>query len=705
MRENVLGRLAVPLAVPWAERGASALARFIEAERGRFLPWLPVFMGIGIVIFFSCRAEPRPWIGPAVLLAAVPLAALGWRHQIGRACGLMVLALALGFASASLRTHALPPMPDLPRGAVLVSGRIVAVEPLPTGRRVVLGHVTLDGGRPLARDVRVRLRGTDRQPLAPGDRMAVRALLRPPFAPAYPGAWDLRRDEYFQGLAGGGFALGAARRLAAAPRSGRAEHWQRFREAVAARIMAVLPGPPGAVAATLLTGMNTAIPNADRAAFAAAGLAHILAVAGLHIGIIMSTVFAVVRFGLVQWEWGALRFPLKQIAGVAALGAGAFYMAITGMHLPIIRSFLMACLVTLGLLIGRRAISMRGLGFAATVLMLTQPEAVAGVSFQMSFAAVMVLVAGYEAMRSLRIASVSHQPGVWGWLRRDLTLVATTSILAAAATAPFVAYHFGQVQLYSVFANMLAVPLATFWVLPLGLLALLLMPIGCGFLALIPMGWGCALMIGIARMAAALPGAAISVPPESLTGLCIAILGLTWLCLWRSPVRLAGLAPLVLGVFVMPLFVTVPDILVAPDLRIIAVREPHAVYLLQKGHDDFTFGEWRRFFGDRPVVALPALGVACSGEGCVLPGRRDGGSILLWQAWEPPADCRGIAVVIALGYLHGMDGPNCAGVTLVDRDRVQAAQAITVRLARGGVVVRADRDGRGTWPWLPPPVR
>jgi competence protein ComEC len=542
--ENVRGRRAAPLRGLWLVRirlpVEQWLAAWVGAEQGRFLPWLAVFMGAGIVLFLARPAESPAWIGPVLVGLTLPLVALGWGRQATRAMAACLLALALGFAAASLRVHALPPMPGLPRGAVAVSGTVVAVEPLPVGRRVILGHVALDGGAVMARKLRIRLRDTDRQPLAPGERLAVRALLRPPFAPAYPGAWDQRRDEFFEGLAGGGFALGAAHRQGAGPQSGSEQPWQRFREDVAARIMAAVPGPPGAVAATVLTGISSAIPAATRADFASAGLAHILAVAGLHIGIVMSTVFTAARLALVQWEWAALRWPVKQLAGVAALAVGAFYMAITGMHLPIIRSFLMACLVTLGLLLGRRAISMRSLGFAATVLMLTEPEAVAGVSFQMSFAAVMVLVAGYEVLQSLKIAALSHQPGLLGWLRRDLVLVAVTSLLAASATAPFVAYHFGQVQVYSVLANMLAVPLATFWVLPLGLTGLLLMPLGLGFAALVPMGWGCGLMIAIARTAAHLPAATLSVPPESLAGLCVASLGLIWLCLWRSPARLLG---------------------------------------------------------------------------------------------------------------------------------------------------------------------
>ena len=105
------------------------------------------------------------------------------------------------------------------------------------------------------------------------------------------------------------------------------------------------------------------------------------------------------RLGLAASEHAALRWPCKQIAAAAALLAGAGYVLITGMHIPVLRSFAMACLVTLGVATGRRAFSLRGLALAAMVLVLASPEEVVGVSFQMSFAAVLALIAGYEALR------------------------------------------------------------------------------------------------------------------------------------------------------------------------------------------------------------------------------------------------------------------------------------------------------------------
>jgi len=113
----------------------------------------------------------------------------------------------------------------------------------------------------------------------------------------------------------------------------------------------------------------------------------------------------------------------------------------------------MARLVTLGVVVGRRALSLRGLALAMAAIILMAPNEVLGVSFQMSFSAVLALIAGYEALRPW----LSRLHGDGAWPRRLLghvVALALTSALAGTASAPYGAYHFGHVQLYYVFANM-----------------------------------------------------------------------------------------------------------------------------------------------------------------------------------------------------------------------------------------------------------
>lgn len=273
---------------------------WVRAERGRFAPWLAGAMMAGAASFFVLRADPPWWAGAVGVAAAVAACALVWRRP-ARAAALVALAVALGFASGQAAVWRAAPVVGLPSRAVLLTAAVRGVDVLPDGRRLVLQDVRLGEDGPLRRTVRVRMKRGDGTEVAAGDRVELRAVLRAPAPPAYPGAWDLQRDEYFAGIAGGGTALGPVRVMEHAAPSGLAATVQSVRDAVARRAMAAIPGPAGTVAATLLTGSAAAIPQADRAAFRDSGLAHLLAVAGLHIGIIMGLVMGATRLGLAAW--------------------------------------------------------------------------------------------------------------------------------------------------------------------------------------------------------------------------------------------------------------------------------------------------------------------------------------------------------------------------------------------------------------------
>ena len=592
-----------PLLTTAAEAGRAArwLHHLAEAERLRFAPWLAVALGAGVLLYFSLPVEPPPatavWAAAPLVLLALCIGA--WRGAAaGWAVGL-VAALALGFAAASWHAGRRPAPLDLPRGAVVVTGRVASVDILPEGRRVTLERPRLgEGGPTLPRGLRVRLRGEDPARPAPGDMLSVRALVRPPVPPAYPGAWDFQRAAFFSGLGGSGFAIGRASvesGAESAPLAG-------LRAAIEARTTAALPGSAGAIAAALLTGGVSAIPAADLAAMRDSGLAHLLSVSGLHIAIVMGVSFAVLRFALAAVPPLALRLPGKPVAAVGALGVGAFYMLLTGAEVPMQRSFAMAALATLALLTGRRAISMRGLALAAAVVLLLQPAAVLGPSFQMSFAAVMALIAGWEWLRP-RLPAPERR-----WRRRAaVALFGTvpTSILAGAATTPFGLHHFGRLQLYGVVANAVAVPLTSAIIMPAGMAAVALMPFGFEGLALAPMGWGVEAVLAVARGVAAWPGAALPVPPITAAGLCVTAFGMAWLCLWRSRWRLLGVPVIVAG-FAAGLGQRPPDMLVSADARLIALRTGEGL-LLQRlpGASNLTRDAWLRLYGREAAEALP----------------------------------------------------------------------------------------------------
>ncbi len=680
-----LRTVRLPAAPAW-------LLAWAEAERGRFMPWLAVFMGAGVLGYFSLRHEPGLATGATLVAGAGALVMLLRGQQAGRAAALAGLFAAAGFASAQWASHRAPPLLVLPRTAAIFTATVIAVEQLPESRRLTLAGAQLEGGPPLPRTLHLRPRANNPAVFAPGDVIRARAVLRPPAPPAYPGGWDLQRDAYFSGLGGAGAALGPVTLLSHAPPSSSADWLRRLREGVASRLMAGLPGPEGAIAATVLTGLGTAIPAEDRAAFRDSGLAHLLAVAGLHIGIVMGLVMGAVRLGLALWERAALRWPCKQIAAATALAVGAGYVLLTGMHVPVMRSFAMAALVTLGVATGRRAISMRGLALAAIALMMLWPQEVVGVSFQMSFAAVVALIAGYEAMRPA--LSQLHRRR----LLHHLATLLLTSLLAGAASTPFAAYHFGRVQLYFILSNMVAVPLFAAAVMPAGLLVLALMPLGLERLALLPMGWALDAVLWVARSVSALPAAVVAVPHGPGWGLALTGLGLAWLGLWRSHLRLVGVPMMAAGL--LAAWLSPPaDLLISSDARLIALRLPATVQA-RPGFSKFERDAWSQYWAEPLTVPFPAAGASeamtCDVDGCRMT---HGGATVVLARSLHPMDCSGGALVISAEPARDV----CPALPRIDRFTVWRDGAHAVWLSRGTATVLSDRAERGHRPWVPPP--
>jgi competence protein ComEC len=686
----------------WSAR-APGLHAWIAAERGRFDLWLPVLMGVGVLVYFDLRAEPVWWAGASA--AAMASLASWLASPPFRVILLPLAALAIGFTSAQLATVRALPLEVLPKKAVVITGTVRGVEMLPAGRRVTIEEPQLGEEPPLARSLRVRLRNNDAGLVETGDTVRVRALVRQLSPPAYPGGWDFQRDAFYAGMAGSGFALGLIERVVVAPPRGVLRWIQWLRDEIGARVRAAVPGAAGAVCAAFLNGLQSGIPKEDQLAFQGSGLAHLLSVSGLHITIVMGFTMALVRTLLALSERAALRWPCRQIAAVAALAVGGFYTVLTGTQVPMLRSFAMASLFTLALLAGRRAVSMRGLALAAVVVILAAPNEVVGASLQMSFSAVLALIAGYEVLRT-RMRSIR---GDGGWHRRFLLYfagLALTSALAGTASMPFAAYHFGRIQLYYILSNMIAVPLSGV-LMPAGMISLLLMPFGLEKLALVPMAWGMEVILWIAHVTAALPAATLMVPRAPPWGLALFAFGLAWAGIWRGRVRLVGLAVIAAGLL-SPVFADPPDILVSDDARLIGLRTPSGI-MLQNHHggSKFTREVWGRFWAEDDFTAFPESGeaegglVSCTERDCLLRPRDGAGAAILLRSAPGEARCEDAVVVLSAEPAKGIC-PRSG--RLIDRFTVWRNGAHAIWLDPSGPTIVSDRATRGDRPWVPPLV-
>ena len=677
--------------------------------------WLPVLMGLGIGLYFALPGEPPLWLGLAGIAAAAFLGWLGRRRAVPlvAALGLGVLALALGFAAAQWRTVTVEaPVLDHRLGPTDVAGRVVAVEILTGASRVTLERLRIARLAPARTPERARLRLGGNQPrLVPGDWIRVRAGLSPPPPPAAPGAFDFQRQSYFRQLGAVGFSYGAATVEEHQRAEGLAAFGfalERLRQRISERILAGLDGTPGAIAAALMTGTRGAIPADVLSAIRDSGLAHLLAISGLHIGLVAGIVFVGLRGALSLVPPLALRYPIKKWAAAAALAGALAYALIAGATVPTQRAFLMIGLVLLAVLFDRRGLSMRLVAWAAFVILLFRPESLLGASFQMSFAAVVALVAVYEVVRDRRRLDEAGPPSGPRRGLRYLGGVGLTTLIAGSATAPFAIYHFNRFAVFGLAANLVAVPVTALWIMPWAVAAFLLMPLGLESLALAPMGLGIEVVIWVAETVAAWPGAVTLVPAMPVWGLAALGLGGLWLCLWRCPWRAWGLAGIAAGL--VGVAVTAPpDVLVDGGGRLMAVRSASGAFAVSTRRTGrFNRGVWLRRVGqDADAPLWPRQGFSADGRlvcdhlGCIL--RTKGHVVALVSRRQGlDEDCWIADVVVSTVPVRR---PCPAAKTVIDRFDLwrQGGHALWL-LENGGVRVESVNERRGRRPWVVRPA-
>ena len=701
-----------PIAEAPAFRALRWFGLAVANERERWALWVPVAFGVGIALYFALPDEPPWWLGATLTALAALLAAARWRRFVEGDGAWFVAWLALGlvaagFTAAQVRTAQVSaPVLAARVGPATVTGRVAEVETLPEATRVTLDKPRLTRVAPHQTPERVRVRLRAAPPLVPGQWLNVRAVLSPPPAPAAPGAYDFQRAAFFQRLGAVGFAVGPAE-IVAEPADDAAGSFalalQRLRQTITATVRDTIGGSAGAVAAALMTGDRAAIPKDLMDAIRDSGLAHLLAISGLHIGLVAGILFIGVRGLLALIPPLALRHPIKKWAAVAAIPGAAAYALIAGATVPTQRAFLMIGLVLIAVVVDRRGISLRLVAWAALVVLALQPESLLGPSFQMSFAAVVALIAGWEVMSARR--RFDETSAFWRrGMFRYLGGVALTTLIAGTATAPFALYHFNRYAMYGLVANMIAVPATALWIMPWAVVAFLLMPFGLEGFALVPMGWGVDLVNAVARVVAGWPGAVALLPAMPTWGLALVTLGGLWLCLWRRRWRLAGLGAVAVGMVSIAL-VRPPDMLVDAS-GLVAVRTGDgtlAVSSVRAGR--FTRETWLRQAGLEAdaAEAWPRAGasadrrLSCDALGCLY--RAHGHTIAVVRDRAALIeDCWAARLVVSTATLGRQA---CTGIArVIDGRDLRRHGAHAFWFMPEGVRIESVNENRGRRPWV-----
>ncbi len=690
------------------------LSQRLDAEQERLFLWLPVLFALGIAAYFGLPREPS-LVAVWVLAALTALAWWRFTRRGGLAVGwAAAVAVSLGLAGATTRT-AIVAAPVVPAGEWFanVEAMVEAVDLREDGssRLTIAPRAISIRGSDFASPRRLSLwmRFKD-VTLQPGERVAFSAILLPPPDAAVPDGFDYARQAYFEGIGGVGYLVSRPKPLAKADADGLGVRLAiaiaTLRDDMAGRIMSVLPGRAGAIAAALVTGKRGAIPEDDQEALRASGLAHILAISGLHMMLVVGTLFWMVRALLAASPSLALHRPIKKWAATTALIGGTAYLVISGASIATQRAYVMAAVMLLAILIDRPAITLRNVALAAMIVLAMTPEALTGASFQMSFAATVALVAAYEAFRDARQSTSDPLHPALRYLWRAAIGLALTSLIAGLATAPYGAFHFNRVAVYGLAANLAAMPLVSLLVMPAGLAACVLMPFGLEALPLALMGFGIEMVLRIAYDVASWPGAVRMAPQMPLVALGLMTCGGLWIALWRTGWRFWGIPAVALG-SALALHPATPDIYINRSGTLVALRAPDGgLVFLPRRRAGYEVETWMRHAGIDPrqgpaAAASPltdpaAAGtVSCDGLGCIATA--SGLTVALVR--EPAAfaeDCLRADIVVSAANPPG----SCAATALViGPAELAAGGASVVHRTQTRLLVDTAADRAGLRPW------
>ncbi len=690
---------------------AGGIERFLEQAGFDRAPWLAVGFGAGIGLWFALDS-PWQWLGlialslSVVLAAVVCLSAHGQLPYTRLAIMTMGLAVAAGCITVWTKSTVVGTPPIAHAMAPIITGRVLNRIDEPAEHRLRLVLATREPRT--GRAIRVKLilpDALDRPGLVEGAIVRLRARLMPPGAPKLPGSFDFARAAWFEGISATGRAISPPEIVT--PTSG-GHFIARAQHALAAHIRAQITGSAGGIAAVLATGERGGIAAADAQAMRDAGLAHLLALSGLHVSAVVGLVYMLAFRLLALFPAIALRVKLP----VLAAGVGAFaavgYTLLTGAQVGTVRACLGALLVLTALALGRQPLSLRLLAVAALVMMLLWPEVVVGASFQMSFGSVLAIIALHNSQPACDFLAHRREP--WPMrVGRELAMLLLSGMVIDLALMPIALFHFHRSGLYGALANLVAIPLTTFVSMPLISVSLTLDSVGLGAPAWWLTGKSLIFLLAISHGAADLPGSVTLLPMLGTGRYVVFVAAMLWLGLWRGNARLLALIP-ILAATVSMAWLRPPDVMITGDGRNLGIvsETGENLMILREGRSSFNRDQMLEVAGMSGIVAPLDKwpGARCNRDFCLVEVIRGG---RIWRLLiartkarvstdDLARACAGVDIVIAQQKLRGPCRP---ALIKADRNLLMRTGGLALDLVNRQVTTVVAGEGKHPW-WRAP---
>lgn len=678
----------------------------LALQKDQLFLWSPVFVSIGIGTYFSLPFEPILGYTLTIfilcslgLVAAIPIRKSNFRNAY-----LLIVALnliILGFLCACVRTQLVnSPIIQNDIKVAEVIGTIEGIEPLEEGKgsRIIIYKPQINKLWPVQTPKRLRLKLKQDDNIRIGQKIKVLASLSPPSEPLIPDGFDFRRHLYFQGIGGVGFIFKNPEII---EQNNVSTNIENIRDAAKRRIESILPPRESAVAIALMIGQQNALSKNDMDAIRNSGLAHMLSISGLHITLMAGVLFFLSRLCLVLIPNFGVLYPAKKFAAVFAMLGAVFYMLLAGSTAPTVRSVLMIGMAFLAIILDRSPISLRLVAFSALVILIFQPENLISVSFQMSFAAVTALIAFFDQTRNFW-SRANEKFNLAGRILIYITSVCVTTIIATIASTPFSIFHFQQFAFMGVIANLVAVPLLSFFIMPFIVLSFFLMPVGLDIFPLKIVGIGIEMILQIAHSASNLPHAVISFAAIPFSALLCCILCGLWIILWKGIGKFCGLILLIPAAFIIAAAQS-PDILISENHKLVGVITTDSkLYVNNRMSEKFVRTGWKKSLGLNDDLVLqeegeiPTLNGRCDPEACRFMIKGQNVSILR-SPYVQKQECNWADIILSPDPIN----TSCNSKYVIDifDTKMRGVHAVFISSSDDSIRIRSVRDSIGNRPW------
>jgi len=707
IQELIINKLADKAAI------RQRIVKNFAAQNNNLFLWVPFFIAVGIGGYFSLKTEPSFVIIALAWLVLAGCIVSAWFSRTETLKSKIILyalmasfLVSCGVMAAKVRTDMVyAPMILKKINVTQVEGVIEQIEPIENGVRLIIGDLEIEDLRPdkTPKKIRLTVRKKSDAPditLKAGQRINTLAGLNPPSPPVAPNAFDFQRHAYFQGIGGVGFSFGVPKVIEATNARNPALH--NLRQSITDKIKASTTPPAQGVIVALMTGQRKLISEDQWQAMRNSGLAHMLAISGLHVGMVAGVLFFFSRLLMAAIAPLALKYPIKKYAAIIALIGTFFYMLIVGAPIPTQRAMIMTGLALIAICFDRSPFSLRLVAVAAAIILLYRPESLVSVSFQMSFAAVTALVAFFEAIRPYWRMAYSRA-GIVRKCALYFIGLSFTTIVAGTVTGIFALYHFQNYAAFGLVANLMAVPLLSIIVMPLVVLAYVLMPFGVegGLFPIIE--YGVEWILAIASWVGNVYGSVWHMATFPSWIFILMVITLWMAAVWvGARKRIILLAMIML--FGLTLFVKQPDIQFSSDSKMIAIRtDDGSFWLSTKQNNRFTAENWLRANGTPHAKTKnwPKEGdsdgfpLTCDPSGC--RGEIKGRKVSVSNAPKGlEEDCQWADIVLAT---HPVDWKNCKRPTLINFWDSWRNGAHAIWFMNHKTVIKNVEKERGLRPW------